>query len=49
MEYMYFFSSHRGDTDPEKLLEDPVVADIATKHKRSPAQVNLGGFTFHVV
>ncbi|KAG5273902.1 hypothetical protein AALO_G00156910 [Alosa alosa] len=32
---------HQGDTDPEKLLEDPVVADIATKHRRTPAQVLL--------
>uniref|UniRef100_A0A8C9ZDE3 Zgc:56622 n=1 Tax=Sander lucioperca TaxID=283035 RepID=A0A8C9ZDE3_SANLU len=29
----------RGDTDPHKLLEDPVVADIAKKHRHSPAQV----------
>ncbi|KAL0968219.1 hypothetical protein UPYG_G00263960 [Umbra pygmaea] len=32
---------HRGDTDPEKLLEDPVVGDVAKKHRRSPAQVLL--------
>ncbi|XP_040017613.2 aldo-keto reductase family 1 member C1-like isoform X1 [Gasterosteus aculeatus] len=31
----------RGDADPEKLLEDPVVADIAQKHRRSPAQILL--------
>ncbi|KAK2918292.1 aldo-keto reductase family 1 member B1 isoform X1 [Channa argus] len=31
----------RGDTDPHKLLEDPVVADVAKKHRRSPAQVLL--------
>ncbi|XP_028441493.1 aldose reductase [Perca flavescens] len=31
----------RGDTDPHKLLEDPVVADIAKKHRHSPAQVLL--------
>ncbi|XP_023117802.1 aldo-keto reductase family 1 member B1 [Amphiprion ocellaris] len=31
----------RGDTDPEKLLEDPVVAEIAKKHRHSPAQVLL--------
>ncbi|XP_039863842.1 aldose reductase-related protein 2 isoform X2 [Simochromis diagramma] len=31
----------REDTDPYKLLEDPVIADIAKKHKRSPAQVLL--------
>uniref|UniRef100_A0A3Q1FCT4 Zgc:56622 n=1 Tax=Acanthochromis polyacanthus TaxID=80966 RepID=A0A3Q1FCT4_9TELE len=31
----------RGDTDPKKLLEDPVVAEIAKKHRRSPAQVLL--------
>uniref|UniRef100_A0A1A8EK27 alcohol dehydrogenase (NADP(+)) n=2 Tax=Nothobranchius korthausae TaxID=1143690 RepID=A0A1A8EK27_9TELE len=31
----------RGDTDPYKLLEDPVVADVARKHGRSPAQVLL--------
>ncbi|KAL6478916.1 hypothetical protein MHYP_G00123490 [Metynnis hypsauchen] len=32
---------HAGDTDPEKLLEDPVVGKIAAKHKRTPAQVLL--------
>lgn len=32
---------YRGDTDPEKLLEDPVVAEIAKKHRHSPAQVLL--------
>uniref|UniRef100_A0A3Q3BGH3 Zgc:56622 n=1 Tax=Kryptolebias marmoratus TaxID=37003 RepID=A0A3Q3BGH3_KRYMA len=26
----------RGDTDPHRLLEDPTVADISRKHKRSP-------------
>ncbi|KAG7245316.1 hypothetical protein INR49_030871 [Caranx melampygus] len=31
----------RGETDPQKLLEDPVVADIAKKHRRSSAQVLL--------
>ncbi|KAM9352285.1 aldose reductase-related protein 2 [Symphorus nematophorus] len=31
----------RGDTDPHKLLEDPAVADIAKKHRVSPAQVLL--------
>ncbi|KAK5868045.1 hypothetical protein PBY51_012492 [Eleginops maclovinus] len=31
----------RGDTDPLKLLEDPVVADIAKKHRHSAAQVLL--------
>ncbi|XP_054475421.1 aldo-keto reductase family 1 member B1 [Anoplopoma fimbria] len=31
----------RGDLDPHKLLEDPVVADIAKKHRRSPARVLL--------
>ncbi|XP_037538612.1 aldo-keto reductase family 1 member B1 [Nematolebias whitei] len=31
----------RSNTDPYKLLEDPVVAEIARKHKRSPAQVLL--------
>uniref|UniRef100_A0A3Q1HJC0 alcohol dehydrogenase (NADP(+)) n=1 Tax=Anabas testudineus TaxID=64144 RepID=A0A3Q1HJC0_ANATE len=31
----------RGDTDPNKLLEDPVVADVAKKHRHSPAQVLL--------
>ncbi|XP_071403451.1 aldo-keto reductase family 1 member B1 isoform X1 [Centroberyx affinis] len=31
----------RGDTDPYKLLEDPVIGDIAKKHRRSPAQVLL--------
>lgn len=29
----------RGDVDPHKLLEDPVVGEIAKKHKLSPAQV----------
>ncbi|XP_036441208.1 aldo-keto reductase family 1 member B7-like [Colossoma macropomum] len=32
---------HAGDTDPEKLLEDPVVGKIAAKHRRTPAQVLL--------
>uniref|UniRef100_A0A3P8Y8L4 alcohol dehydrogenase (NADP(+)) n=1 Tax=Esox lucius TaxID=8010 RepID=A0A3P8Y8L4_ESOLU len=32
---------HRGDTDPGRLLEDPVVGDVAKKHRRSPAQVLL--------
>ncbi|XP_076589525.1 aldo-keto reductase family 1 member B1 isoform X2 [Chaetodon auriga] len=31
----------REDADPHKLLEDPVVADIAKKHRHSPAQVLL--------
>ncbi|XP_030645962.1 aldo-keto reductase family 1 member B7-like [Chanos chanos] len=31
----------RGDKDPEKLLEDPVVGDIAKKHRRTPSQVLL--------
>ncbi|XP_028285969.1 aldose reductase-related protein 2 [Parambassis ranga] len=31
----------RGDTDPHKLLEDPVVADVARRHRRSSAQVLL--------
>ncbi|KAM6936799.1 aldo-keto reductase family 1 member B1 [Xenentodon cancila] len=31
----------RGDTDPHLLLEDPVVANIAKKHRRTPAQVLL--------
>ncbi|KAI4823589.1 hypothetical protein KUCAC02_012167 [Chaenocephalus aceratus] len=35
----------RGETDPLRLLEDPVVADIAKKHRHSPAQVLL---RFHV-
>ncbi|XP_033988778.1 aldo-keto reductase family 1 member B1 [Trematomus bernacchii] len=35
----------RGETDPLRLLEDPVVADIAQKHRHSPAQVLL---RFHV-
>lgn len=30
-----------GDTDPHKLLEDPVVTGIARKHRHSPAQVLL--------
>ncbi|XP_041123900.1 aldo-keto reductase family 1 member B1 isoform X2 [Polyodon spathula] len=32
---------HMGDKDPEKLLQDPVVATIATKHQRSSAQILL--------
>ncbi|KAF7225186.1 aldo-keto reductase family 1 member B1 isoform X1 [Nothobranchius furzeri] len=31
----------RGDTDPYKLLADPVVAGVARKHGKSPAQVLL--------
>ncbi|KAI2653446.1 Aldo-keto reductase family 1 member B10 [Labeo rohita] len=31
----------RGDTDPMELLQDPVVGDVAKKHKRSPAQILL--------
>ncbi|XP_051726021.1 aldose reductase-related protein 2 isoform X2 [Ctenopharyngodon idella] len=31
----------RGDADPRTLLEDPVVGDIAKKHRRTPAQVLL--------
>ncbi|XP_062276111.1 aldose reductase-related protein 2 [Scomber scombrus] len=31
----------RGDTDPHKLLEDPVITEIARKHRQSPAQVLL--------
>ncbi|XP_040927200.1 aldose reductase-related protein 2 isoform X2 [Betta splendens] len=31
----------RKDTDPHKLLEDPVVAEIAARHRRSSAQVLL--------
>uniref|UniRef100_A0A1A8BM05 NADP-dependent oxidoreductase domain-containing protein n=1 Tax=Nothobranchius kadleci TaxID=1051664 RepID=A0A1A8BM05_NOTKA len=30
----------RGDTDPYKLLADPVVAGVARKHGKSPAQVS---------
>ncbi|KAL7402214.1 hypothetical protein ABVT39_011465 [Epinephelus coioides] len=30
-----------GDTDPHKLLEDPVITDIAKKHRRTTAQVLL--------
>ncbi|XP_076849633.1 aldo-keto reductase family 1 member B7 [Brachyhypopomus gauderio] len=30
-----------GDTDPEMLLVDPVVGEIAAKHSRTPAQVLL--------
>ncbi|XP_058501110.1 aldose reductase-related protein 2 isoform X1 [Solea solea] len=30
-----------GDTDPQKLLEDPVVAEISRKHRRTSAQVLL--------
>lgn len=29
--------------DPHRILEDPVVAAIAQKHKRSPSQVTDGG------
>ncbi|MBN3298219.1 AK1A1 dehydrogenase, partial [Amia calva] len=36
---------HIGATDPEKLLEDPVINDIAKKHQRTPAQILL---RFHV-
>ncbi|KAK3549159.1 hypothetical protein QTP70_033361 [Hemibagrus guttatus] len=32
---------HRGDKDPEKLLEDPLVGEIATKHRRTAAQILL--------
>ncbi|XP_035274545.1 aldo-keto reductase family 1 member B1 [Anguilla anguilla] len=32
---------HHGDTDPEKILEDPLVQSLAKKYKRSPAQVLL--------
>lgn len=32
---------HRGDKDPEKILEDPVIEGIAKKHKHSSAQVLL--------
>ncbi|KAL4623580.1 1,5-anhydro-D-fructose reductase-like isoform X1 [Arapaima gigas] len=32
---------HRGATDPEKLMEDPVVQAVAKKHQRTPAQVLL--------
>ncbi|XP_062860883.1 aldo-keto reductase family 1 member B1 [Trichomycterus rosablanca] len=32
---------HRGERDPDKLLEDPVVGQIAAKHRRTPAQVLL--------
>lgn len=31
------------DNDPHRLLDDPVVAEIAKKHKRSPAQVSKEG------
>ncbi|KAG1936953.1 aldo-keto reductase family 1 member A1 [Pimephales promelas] len=31
----------RGDMDPRTLLDDPVVGDIAKKHKRTPGQVLL--------
>ncbi|XP_037307159.2 aldo-keto reductase family 1 member B1 [Pungitius pungitius] len=31
----------RGDLDSDKLLQDPVVADIAKKHRHSPAQILL--------
>ncbi|XP_075875375.1 aldo-keto reductase family 1 member B1 [Nelusetta ayraudi] len=34
-------SMFRGDADPHKLLEDPVVGEIAKKHQLSPAQVLL--------
>ncbi|KAM8892672.1 aldo-keto reductase family 1 member C1 isoform 2-T2 [Spinachia spinachia] len=45
--YSPFGSSQRPpeksseDLDPEKLLGDPVVADIAKKHRHSPAQILL--------
>uniref|UniRef100_A0A3B4TJJ2 Zgc:56622 n=1 Tax=Seriola dumerili TaxID=41447 RepID=A0A3B4TJJ2_SERDU len=39
--YSPFGSPERPDTDPHKLLEDPVVADVAKKHRRSSAQVLL--------
>ncbi|XP_030646001.1 aldo-keto reductase family 1 member B7 [Chanos chanos] len=32
---------HQGEKDPEKLLEDPVVLEIAKKHRRPPSQVLL--------
>ncbi|XP_030645998.1 aldo-keto reductase family 1 member B7 isoform X1 [Chanos chanos] len=32
---------HQGEKDPEKLLEDPVVLEIAKKHGRTPSQVLL--------
>ncbi|XP_056454499.1 aldo-keto reductase family 1 member B1 [Gadus chalcogrammus] len=32
---------HRGERDPENLLEDPVIKEIARKHKHSSAQVLL--------
>lgn len=31
----------RGEADPHKLLEEPVVAEVAGKHRRSAAQVLL--------
>lgn len=31
----------RADTDPQTLLDDPVVGGVAKKHRRSPAQVLL--------
>lgn len=34
-----YLCSQRGDTDPRTLLEDPVVGDIAKKHRRTPGQV----------
>ncbi|KAM6945972.1 aldo-keto reductase family 1 member B1 [Aplochiton taeniatus] len=36
---------HQGETDPENLLEDPVVGSIAKRYQRTPAQVLL---RFHV-
>lgn len=36
------------DTDPHKLLEDPVIADIAKKHRQSPAQVSVSEHTVSV-
>ncbi|TRY82835.1 hypothetical protein DNTS_022051, partial [Danionella cerebrum] len=33
--------NQRGDTDPRTLLEDPVVGDVAKKHRRTPAQALL--------
>uniref|UniRef100_A0A3B4TJ61 Zgc:56622 n=1 Tax=Seriola dumerili TaxID=41447 RepID=A0A3B4TJ61_SERDU len=39
--YSPFGSPERPPHDPHKLLEDPVVADVAKKHRRSSAQVLL--------
>ncbi|KAG7281524.1 hypothetical protein CRUP_007558 [Coryphaenoides rupestris] len=36
---------HRGEKDPEKILEDPVIEGIAKKHNHSSAQVSAAAAT----